>query len=143
MKKDIKQFKLTNGDEIICEVVEWPDEESDSIVVRNAVQLINRSGMPGDGRYYVTIKPWMVLQDEPDLFQVLYGQHVISEATPTNEMLKQYFEAISDEPVEDKVREYVDDLRQSLTEELAAALTKLYDSDGNNVISFPTKGTFH
>jgi hypothetical protein len=30
---NIKQFKLTNGEEIICEVVEWADEENEMLLI--------------------------------------------------------------------------------------------------------------
>ena len=33
MKTDIKQFKLTNNEEIVCEVAQWNDEESEEIIM--------------------------------------------------------------------------------------------------------------
>ena len=30
----LKQFKMANGDEIICEVVQWPENEDSDLVVR-------------------------------------------------------------------------------------------------------------
>lgn len=142
MKKDIKQFKLTNGDEVVCEVVQWPEEDSDDIIVRNAIQLIPKMGMPGGGKYYVTIAPWMTLQDDPDLFQIIFAQHVISEATPTEDLLEQYYIAIDDDKPEKD--DYIAQLRSDLTEQLANALANLGDSgDGSKIINFPGKGKLH
>ena len=33
MIENLKQFKLSNDDEIICEVVQWNDEDNDAIIV--------------------------------------------------------------------------------------------------------------
>ena len=38
---DIKQFKLTNDEEIVCEVVEWPSEQEPSMVIRKAMKVIS------------------------------------------------------------------------------------------------------
>lgn len=37
---EIKQFRLTDGSEIICEVLEWNDDATDQIVIRNALEII-------------------------------------------------------------------------------------------------------
>jgi hypothetical protein len=39
---EIKHFKLSNGDEVVCDVVEWPDIDGDSpdIVVRNCFKIV-------------------------------------------------------------------------------------------------------
>jgi hypothetical protein len=40
---EIKHFKLSNGEEVVCDVVEWPDVDGDSpdIVVRNCFKIIS------------------------------------------------------------------------------------------------------
>ena len=35
MTTNIKQFKLTNNEEIVCEVHQWPDEDSESMEEKN------------------------------------------------------------------------------------------------------------
>ena len=52
---EIKHFKLTNGEEIVCDVIEWPDVDGDSpdIVVRNAFKIITSGLSHQDNiRYY-------------------------------------------------------------------------------------------
>ena len=39
-KKEIRHFKLTSGEEVICEVVEWDSEDSSSIIIRAAMLLV-------------------------------------------------------------------------------------------------------
>ena len=36
----IKQFKLTNDDEIICEVVQWDDPNDSGMVIRAAMRIV-------------------------------------------------------------------------------------------------------
>ena len=36
----VKQFKLTNNEEIVCEVKQWHDEETDEIIVKNALKVV-------------------------------------------------------------------------------------------------------
>ena len=36
---NIKQFKLTNNDEIVCEVQSWPDEDTDEIIIKKALKI--------------------------------------------------------------------------------------------------------
>ena len=77
---EIKQFKLSNGDEIVCDVIEWPDVDGDSpdIVVRNCFKIVVAGvKSSGDNIRYYQFRPWMVHQDEPDMFQVINGNHII------------------------------------------------------------------
>ena len=41
MKDSITQFKLTNNEEIICEVVQWPDIDDidEAVVVKKALKV--------------------------------------------------------------------------------------------------------
>ena len=63
---NLKQFKLTNGEEILCEVVEWPDETHSEILVRNVIEIVTKEisteADPGYGRYYI-LRPWMMYVD--------------------------------------------------------------------------------
>ena len=37
---DIKQFKLTNDDEIICEVIQWDEPENSAMLIRAAMRIV-------------------------------------------------------------------------------------------------------
>ena len=42
MKNDrIRQFRLTSGAEVLCEVLQWDDENTSEVVVRHIYRLIN------------------------------------------------------------------------------------------------------
>ena len=74
----IKQFKLTNDDEIICEVVQWDNAEDFSRGVR-----------------LYAFRPWMGFADDPAVLQSLNSSHIIGELTPGDEIRKQYSKTLT------------------------------------------------
>ncbi len=146
---EIKQFKLSSGEEIVCEVIEWPDVDEDmaEIVVRNIYKIIAIDQTVSGNRYY-TFKPWMVFQDEPDMFQTININHVIGEANPSQKLLEQYFTMIKGELSEDseaaraelekKLADYIHNLRQVVSQQVGSS-----DSGEENVIKFPGGRTIH
>lgn len=146
---EIKQFKLSSGEEIVCEVIEWPDVDEDvaEIVVRNIYKIIAIDQTVSGNRYY-TFKPWMVFQDEPDMFQTININHVVGEANPSQKLLEQYFTMIKGELSEDseaareelekKLADYIHNLRQIVNQQVGSD-----DSGEENVIKFPGGRTIH
>jgi len=128
---DFRQFKLSNGDEIICEVVQWPAEDEE-MIVRKAMILKAYDDDHRGMRYY-NFSPWVTMQDDTDGFLSLNFDHVLAEIIPSDKMLKHFIEAVetsnlTPEEVQEKVDEYFDRLK-SMVEEAA-------DSDLSNVIEF-------
>lgn len=135
---EIKQFKLVSGDEIICEVIEWPTDDYSGLVVRRVLQL--RTTFDKKGNRYYTFRPWMALQEGGEMFISLESNHLVGEANPDGVMLRNYKEAIdnnelSEEELVQKVGEYVEKLK-----EMRDGIETYYDldSDNDNVLSFPT-----
>ncbi len=89
MKYEVKQFKLTNDDEIVCEVVEWPTEEEPSMVIRKAMKVISMENYREGARYYA-FRPWLMFQDHKENLQVLNSLHVVVEASPSKFLVDQY-----------------------------------------------------
>jgi hypothetical protein len=115
---EIKHFKLTNGEEIVCDVIEWPDVDGDSpdIVVRNAFKIITSGLSHQDNIRYYQFRPWMIYQDEPEMFQILNGNHILGEANPPESLLEQYLKMIGAEDlkqsdIERKLSEYIDEVK--------------------------------
>lgn len=86
---DLRQFKLNNDDEIICEVVEWNDEEHDTMVVRKAMKIVTVDDMETSMRYY-TFRPWMSMNTNPDTLHVLNSYHILAESQPSP-VAEEYF----------------------------------------------------
>ena len=115
---EIKHFKLTNGEEIVCDVIEWPDVDGDSpdIVVRNAFKIITSGLSNQDNIRYYQFRPWMIYQDEPEMFQILNGNHILGEANPPESLLEQYLKMIGAEDlkqsdIERKLSQYIDEVK--------------------------------
>jgi len=125
----IKQFKLTNEDEIICEVLEWDNEHDASIVIRSALKLIQ--GVDPDTKVrFFAFRPWFGFQDDPELMQTLNSGHIIGEANPTDRLISHYLETIKEQL--DNVHNQNPDLPEETSESV---------SEEGNVITFPK--TFH
>lgn len=144
---ELKQFKLTSGEEIICEIMEWPDAESESadMVVRNILNIVAYE-QTGGNRYY-TFKPWMVFQDAEDNYQILNINHVVGECNPSEKIIEQYFIAIKGESspesetakaeIQKQLEDYINKLRGMVSNR------DPNDSDNpTNIVSFPGR-TIH
>ena len=96
MSKDLyetKQFKLTSGEEVIAEVVQWNMDDETEIVVRKAMKLVMGETEGGNYRYY-SFRPWMVYQENLQDFIILNAAHIVGIAQPVDSILIQYEEAL-------------------------------------------------
>ena len=104
---DLKQFKLSSGEEIVTLVMEWPDEDSLDIVIRNPLKIHSMVGP--DGNFYHQLKPFMVYQFAEDNLMILNSSTIIAEGNPNKIVTKQYDRVMKDllkkdeEPEEDPV----------------------------------------
>tara|TARA_B100000965_G_scaffold405876_2_gene441672 strand:+ start:782 stop:1234 length:453 start_codon:yes stop_codon:yes gene_type:complete len=85
----IKQFKLTNEEEIICEVVEWDNEENHQLIIRGALKILQIEDFMRGVRFFA-FRPWMLMNDNPEDLHTLSALHIIGETTPDETTLKKY-----------------------------------------------------
>ena len=138
---EIRQFKLANNDEIMCEVVEY-HEEDDAIVIRRTMKMVQMDNMANGTRYYA-FRPFMMYQMTKEAFQIINCGHIISEANPNQDLILEYFKAI-ETAMEDEAgaEENMDDMRSKYNEFVKKQHEMLmYDLDadsesGSNVIKF-------
>lgn len=149
---EVRQFKLASGEEIVCEIIQWNNEEELELVVRKAMKLV--MGELETGIKYYSFRPWMVYQENPDDFVVLNGNHVVGIAYPPDSLITQYDEAVDEmskmyeerqkEHLAKKGSEYksvdeINELTKSLlntTEELEGYIKSLDNQDSSsNVIN--------
>lgn len=135
---NVIQFKLSNNDELICEVVEEPGEEDVNLIVRNALQIITYDD-PGEGIRMYSFRPWMIYQDQESFLQLLNMNHIIGEAKPSDMLLAQYRKALDNEQKNSKAKEEeINERMEQIREAIRDALS--LDSDqASNVISFNKK----
>jgi hypothetical protein len=149
---EIKQFKLTSGDEVICEVVQWNVGEETEIVVRKAMKLVMGETEGGNYRYY-SFRPWMVYQENLEDFIILNAAHIVGIAQPVDSILIQYEEALisMQEMYESRNTQAtitgngdVNELTQRLRDHLKSLEEENNDNDSDdNVIPFIDPKTLH
>ena len=65
MTENIKQFKLSNDDEIICEVIEWDNEDNSAIITRGMLRIIQGEDVDKGLRFFA-FRPWMGFAEDPN-----------------------------------------------------------------------------
>lgn len=161
MKPQYKQFKLTNSEEIICEIIQWDTEEDSSIVIRGALRLVTMEDYDKGVRLFA-FRPWMGFADDPETLQTLNASHIIGELTPSKIITTHYRSTL--EKIEDIIKKRPHNLDnvvkktkhmsdeefdQYMEDHLAKEtfdpdfLNSSEDSDNTNVIQFKPKGTLH
>lgn len=109
----IKHLKLVTGEELICDLV---SELQDSFIVKNALSLMAKT--MNDGTKYFAFKTYMVYQDSPMNVIMVFTDKVMSIAVPTEEMVTQYANALSEMAAyleEDEAQQLEDDFKESLS----------------------------
>lgn len=155
MSGEYKQFKLTNGEELICELVANGDEDSTAdVIIRRAMKIVVSDDLEENIRYY-TLKPWMSFMDDTQELVALNSVHIVGEAKPSESMMIHYASGLADADKYNKVKqaglslkEIEDKLKELSEEEMDAFLQTKFDeiaqdSDISNIIKFKPKGTVH
>lgn len=142
---EIKQFKLSSGEEIICDIVQWPDFENDEgdMIVRNIFKIVSIDSTINGDKYY-TFRPWLSFQDEEDMLQTINVNHIMGEANPSEKLLTHYFTAVkgganeaSEEArkdIQQKLEDYINNLRSNLEGRLLESGDSDFDT---NIVKFP------
>lgn len=161
MSGEYKQFKLTNGDEMVCELIATDDDQSSTadVIVRRAMKIVVSDDMENNIRYY-TLKPWISFQDDSMDLVALNSVHIVGESTPSETIMLHYAAALADVDKYNKIKgasltlqEIQDKMKELSEEEMDAFLQQKYeeleakmnedDSDQGNIIQFKPKGTYH
>ena len=107
---EIRQFKLANNDEIMCEVIEY-HEDDDAIVIRKTMKMVQMDNIANGTRYYA-FRPFMLYQLTKEAFQIVNCEHIVAEANPAQDLILEYFKAIetSLDEEEGNTNENIDDM---------------------------------
>ena len=165
---NLKQIKLSNDDEIICEVVQAPTPTDPDIIIRKALKLLCVEDHERNLRYY-SFKPFMSFVDNIDTLHSLNTNHVITQLSPSTGLALHYATACKEveKSMENKTTLSLDEVlgeidlydlsEDELDNYLRAKLKELKEDDDvssteepvetdtekANVISFKPKGTVH
>jgi len=140
---DIRQLKLSSGEEIICQILDWADEEAGDVVIRYAYRLYT---VDDDARGYrlFSIKPWMTMQEGDDMFVTMNIMNVIAQAKPSGKIEKQFWNAVkhsnmTEDELNQKVEEYISKFRERLDHDDDDE----DDEERENIIVFPGSDKIH
>jgi hypothetical protein len=148
---NLKQYKLTTNDEIICELVE---ETQEGLVIRKALRVIATDDYDTNIRYY-QFRPWISFQDDFDDLSILRTSHIVGETTPSNVLVTHFTSAVKE--VDDTMKfnkefdieELINGLEDFNEEEVEALIKQkmlekefMQDSSDSNIIHFKP-GTKH
>jgi hypothetical protein len=153
-KKEIRHFKLTSGEEVICEVVEWDSEDSSSIIIRAAMLLVENISIKSGVKIF-SFRPWLSFQEDPELLHTINAVHIVGETFPSKQLLQMYKKCLIKlnnylkenndiPPIDlDEFDDMTDDELHDLLEDSMKNIIRDSDED-TNVIPFRKKDeTFH
>lgn len=138
-EENFRQFKLSNGDEVVCEVLQYPmDDEDATITVRNVYKIAMITSPTGDNNRYYHFRPWMVYQDKKELSQTINLNHIVAEAVPTKDLLAHYFKVTLEEESNLSVEDILKKIR-----EMTSELNPFEGDSDSNLIAFPVNRRLH
>ena len=130
---DIQQFKLSTGDELICEVLNWKESE---VKVRKVLKVASVY-LDEDTENVYVFRPWMTYSTDFDEVVSINPHNIVATCEPSYIMEMQYYEGL------DIMRKHMKDLEASY---------KSYEEDrddsdsgnrGNVVKMFRSDDTLH
>lgn len=138
------QFRLSNGDEIIAQVVQEPEGDDVNIVVRNAMMITRTENLETGYRYY-SFRPWMSFQLNDEYLQLLNYSHIVGEAKPSKVLLEQYLKSIESQAEEGDISSPYDSDDAITIQRILHKLQQAdnADSDNSNVVPLFNKDKLH
>ena len=152
MKNDLSQIRLTNGSEIVCEVMEWPEKNENQMIIRNAMAIIVLDFAAQDatadshvGERAFVFRPWCSFVEDSMNYILVNSDHIISINNPTEYLVENYYIAVRDAHKQHIKRtaslrkEKLESL-QALAEQIEKVVAKREEKKStlpDNVILFP------
>jgi len=131
--KNVKQFKLNNGEEIVCEILEYADDDYYDLLIRRAFEIKCIIG-PDYTRYYA-MKPWMTVSEGKDNLISLNTSSIIGEVNPAKIVMEHYQSAVKESELSQE------EIETNMINQVKKYEKVMDDSDNTlgNVINFPGK----
>jgi len=141
-----RQLKLTSGEEIICEIIQYADEDNAAMIIRSALKIL--ASERADGFRYYALRPWMIYCEDMHQLLSINSDQLIGETIPSGELLKQYKMTVKEyvTSLDKKEQSDIDKASKQASDEMIKKLLDDInrDSDGNVIRLFPQgPRTFH
>lgn len=147
------QLKMAGGDEVICEVMEWPEPETKDMIIRNAMVLTHT--FDEDMEMVYGLKPWFAMIENNMEYMVVNTDHIIGTTKPNASFVMEYNDALSQmhslgfsRKLDRKTKmeaemERVSKVKERLSRTIDEVVQRLSGADSaqSNVIQFPPPDT--
>ena len=110
---EVTHMKLSSGEEIVCEVLDWPDEGEKEIIVRMAFALRTQFDPETMSAVYGLV-PWMTMVESVNDYIVLSSDHVVSITKATSSFLREYNDACYEAGKNLCARQAAEKIRQTI-----------------------------
>jgi len=146
----IKQLRLSNDDEIICEIMQGAEIGEAGVLIRSCMKVVVVEDFSRGVRFYA-FRPFFSFVDEPMDIHVLNSNHIIAETSPSAHMLSHYAKSMAGMKEDRRVKDFdfedvakqmggnLEDVTDEDFEEFLENMQHGTDSDDGdgNVIKFP------
>lgn len=92
----IQQMKLTNGDEIVCEVIGWVDDETNDLAVKSVLKIAEVPSSDPDTIISYVLRPWVMYKHEVTTPIYLNAINIIASTSPCESLEKQFLDAVKE-----------------------------------------------
>ena len=132
--ENLAQFKFSNGQEVVCEVMEWPQDKSEDIIVRNAMAII--MGETEDGDRVYMFRPWAHYLEASDEYILVNTLHVVSTNRPSIHLKEEYRYAVTEMHKHRRERdEMARQAEMQSFQRLQNAMVRLIEQDSSGILS--------
>lgn len=143
---EYKHFRLVGGEEILCEIIEWIEEQHNEIIVRDVMAIVPSLTSTNEKVY--VFKPWLHYIEGKEELIIINSAHVVATVTPNPILLEQYLRAVVEMHLTsaDRISEQML-MTQRKFADIANSLKEIFDedeygefdddSDSSNIIKFP------
>lgn len=90
----LQQYRMVSGEEVICEVVDWENDD-DNVLVRNAMVIEINWDLERDEKIYL-FKPWFLYIEREEEVIVVDSKKIMANCAPNELLAIQYLSAVDD-----------------------------------------------
>lgn len=127
MKQSTMHFKMTNGEEVICQVVDWAEDSEDDYIVRNSLCVVQKTISDNQTRYM--FKPWFTMVERTDQYICIAKEHIIACTIPSSILYTEYRRAVNEMISSSRKKKLspLDSVKDLTTDDLAQKHQAEYD----------------
>jgi hypothetical protein len=142
---ELAQFKFSSGQEIVCEIMEYPSENSKEFIIRNAMAIVTGTS---NGETLHMFRPWVHYLESDMAYVMVSTNHVVATTRPSRPLIEEYMYAVREMNKVSAERELeTEQATARALQKITEAISQIYaDSDeeneqeraGSNIIKFPS-----